>query len=99
MRKVFALAVLPALVLTAAIASAQSTTPWDGFYLGASLGGEHEILQQLSSDRPEHRSGEFNYHSLQQRGTGGWIAIWRKLSNQKIGVGNRRGFGHLGSQE
>jgi hypothetical protein len=41
MRNVFALAVLPASVLTAGIVSAQSTTPWDGFYLGASLGGEN----------------------------------------------------------
>ena len=41
MRNVFALAVSPALVLMAGVASAQSTTSWDGFYLGASLGGEN----------------------------------------------------------
>jgi outer membrane immunogenic protein len=40
MRNVFALAVPPALLLTAGVASAQSTPSWDGFYLGASLGGE-----------------------------------------------------------
>jgi opacity protein-like surface antigen len=56
MRNVFALAVLPTLVLTAAIASAQSTTPWDGFYLGASLGGENtkfcssSVLTGMNSD-------------------------------------------------
>jgi outer membrane immunogenic protein len=41
MRNVFAMAVSPALILTAGVASAQSTTSWDGFYLGASLGGEN----------------------------------------------------------
>jgi outer membrane immunogenic protein len=41
MRNVFALAVSPALVLMAGVASAQSTPSWDGFYLGASLGGEN----------------------------------------------------------
>jgi outer membrane immunogenic protein len=41
MRNAFASAVLPALVFSAGVASAQSTTPWDGFYLGASLGGEN----------------------------------------------------------
>jgi outer membrane immunogenic protein len=41
MRSVFALAVRPALVLMAGVASAQSTPSWDGFYLGASLGGEN----------------------------------------------------------
>jgi outer membrane immunogenic protein len=40
MKNLFALARLPALVLMAGVASAQSTTSWDGFYLGASLGGE-----------------------------------------------------------
>jgi opacity protein-like surface antigen len=41
MKNVFALTLLPALVLLMGVASAQSTTPWDGFYLGASLGGEN----------------------------------------------------------
>jgi outer membrane immunogenic protein len=41
MRNVFVTAVLPALILTGTVASAQSTTSWDGFYLGASLGGEN----------------------------------------------------------
>jgi outer membrane immunogenic protein len=56
MRNLFALAVLPAWILTAGIASAQSTTPWDGFYLGASLGGENtkfcssSVLTVLNTD-------------------------------------------------
>jgi outer membrane immunogenic protein len=41
MRNVFASAALPALVSMAGIASAQSTPSWDGFYLGAGLGGEN----------------------------------------------------------
>lgn len=36
---VFALAIVAALVLMAAPASAQNAAAWDGFYLGASLGG------------------------------------------------------------
>ena len=41
MKNVFALAVMLTFVSMAGTASAQSATPWDGFYLGASLGGEN----------------------------------------------------------
>jgi opacity protein-like surface antigen len=41
MKNVFALAILPALVSMSGVASAQSNPSWDGFYLGASLGGEN----------------------------------------------------------
>ena len=41
MRNMFALALLPMFVLMAGAASAQSSTPWDGFYFGANLGGEN----------------------------------------------------------
>jgi outer membrane immunogenic protein len=42
MKNMFALAILPALIFMAGAVSAQSSTPlWDGFYLGASVGGEN----------------------------------------------------------
>jgi outer membrane immunogenic protein len=41
MKNVFAVAVLLSCVSMAEVASAQSAAPWDGFYLGASLGGEN----------------------------------------------------------
>ncbi len=40
-KKVWVLAVVPTFLLAAGVVSAQSTTAWDGFYLGASLGGEN----------------------------------------------------------
>lgn len=49
MKGAFALAVLLALILTAGVASAQSATPWDGFYLGASLGGENTKVCSIST--------------------------------------------------
>src|SRR5882724_10148652 len=41
MRNVFALAVILTLFSMTDVASAQNATAWDGFYLGASLGGEN----------------------------------------------------------
>ncbi|HEX3915099.1 MAG TPA: outer membrane beta-barrel protein [Steroidobacteraceae bacterium] len=41
MKNTITLVVLLMLVSVATVASAQSATPWDGFYLGASLGGEN----------------------------------------------------------
>ncbi len=41
MKNGFAMAAMLTFVLMAGVASAQSATPWDGFYLGASVGGEN----------------------------------------------------------
>jgi outer membrane immunogenic protein len=49
MKSAFALVLLPALVVLTGIASAQSTTPWDGFYLGAALGGENSRVCSTST--------------------------------------------------
>jgi outer membrane immunogenic protein len=56
MKNAFLLAVTASSVLMAGPASAQSTVPWDGFYLGASLGGEntnvcsHSVLTGMNID-------------------------------------------------
>jgi outer membrane immunogenic protein len=49
MKSVFAWVLLPALVLLTDIAFAQSTTPWDGFYLGGTLGGENAKVCSTST--------------------------------------------------
>jgi opacity protein-like surface antigen len=41
MKRVWILAVTPALIFVTGVAAAQSAIPWDGLYLGASLGGEN----------------------------------------------------------
>jgi opacity protein-like surface antigen len=41
MKSMYGLAGLVVLTLMAGVATAQSATPWDGFYLGANLGGEN----------------------------------------------------------
>ena len=49
MKTVFAVAVMLTFFLMGGVASAQSTTPWDGFYLGASLGGENARVCSTST--------------------------------------------------
>ena len=67
MKRVWILAVTPALIFVTGVAAAQSAIPWDGLYLGASLGGENTnvcngaILTGMSID-PAAGFQEFAEH-------------------------------------
>lgn len=90
MKYVFGMVLFATFVLTAGVASAQNATPWDGFYLGASLGGlspkgcSHSSLTGVSID-----PATASFSSCSSGGTVGGLQFGEnfQISRLVFGVG------------